>query len=76
MSKYSNPGKMDVDKAAEGILDRGGGMSSHWEGDHIHNTVYSRDENRRLSWNEYPDGTAKDVHSSKDGRSYMQYGNK
>ncbi|MBR3270057.1 hypothetical protein IKG07_02300 [Candidatus Saccharibacteria bacterium] len=75
MSKYSNPGKVDVERATESILDNGGGMNSHWQGDHIHNTVYSKDENRRLSWDEYPDGSIRDVHTSKGGRSYTEYGN-
>ena len=73
MAKYYNPGTVDVERAAEGILDNGGGMTSRREGDHIHNTAYSKDENRRLSWDEYPDGSIRNVHSSKDGRSYMQY---
>lgn len=73
MAKYFNPGKVDVERAAESIMDSGGGMDSKWEGDHIHNTAYSRNDNRRLSWDEYPDGSIKNVHSSKNGRSYMQY---
>ena len=80
MAKYDNPGIVDVEKAAESILSSGGGINSHWEGDHIHNTVYSKDNSgqntgQRLSWNEYPDGRITDVHSSKNGRSYMEYGN-
>ena len=75
MSKYSNPGKVDVERAAEGILDNGGGMTSRRKDDHIHNTAYSIDQNRRLSWDQYPDGSVKNVHTSKNGRSNTQYGN-
>ncbi len=75
MSKYDNPGKVDVERAAEGILDNGGGMTSSWKGDHTHNTAYSKDEDWHLSWDEYPDGTVANVHTDKDGRSYTQYGN-
>ena len=73
MSKYNNPGRVDVERASEGILDNGGGMSSTWKGDHTHNTAYSKSENRHLSWDEYPDGSVKNVHTDKDNRSYTQY---
>lgn len=73
MSKHDNPGKVNVERAAEGILDAGGGMTSRQQGDHIHNTAYSKTENRRLSWDEHPDGSISNVHTSKNGRSYTQY---
>jgi hypothetical protein len=76
MSKYNNPGTVDVNRAAESIVDNGGGISSRNRGDHIHNTAYSKDGNRHLSWDEYPDGSVKNVHTDKDGHSYTQYGNK
>ena len=75
MSKYYNPGEVDVEAAAESIVENGGGISSSWKGDHIHHTAYSRDEDRHLSWDEYPDGDIRNVHTDKDGRSYTQYGN-
>ena len=74
MSKYNNPGTVDVEKAAETIVENGGGMSSRWKDDHIHHTAYSKDENRHLSWDESPDGTISNVHTDKDGKSYTQYG--
>ena len=75
MSKFSNPGTVDVEKAAEGILASGGGITSRTRDDGtIHNTAYSKDENRRLSWDEHPDGKITDVHTSKNGRSYTGYG--
>lgn len=75
MAKYSNPGKVDVERAAESILDNGGGMSSKWKGDHIHHSAYSKDENVHLSWDEYPDGSVKNVHTDKNGRSRTDFGN-
>lgn len=75
MAKYYNPGKVDVEKAAEGILDAGGGISSRNYGDHIHHTAYSKDSNQHLSWDESHDGKISNVHTDKDGHSYYQYGN-
>lgn len=75
MAKYEDKAHVNVERAAESILDKGGGMDSKNYGDHVHNTVYSRDENRRLSWDEYRDGSVKNVHSSLNGKSYMQYKN-
>lgn len=76
MSLFSNPGKVDVERAAESIVENGGGMSSTQKGDHTHHTAYSRDENRHLSWDEDKDGNVSNVHTDKNGRSYTQYGNK
>ncbi len=74
-AKYDNPGRVDVEKAAEGILDAGGGMNSTQKDGYIHNTAYSKDENRHLSWDEYPDGSIRNVHTDKDNRAYTQYNN-
>ena len=73
---YNNPGKVDVERASESSLERGGGVSSKWEGNHIHNTAYSKEENRHLSWDEYPDGSIKDVHTDRNGNKYTDYGKK
>ena len=75
MSKHDNPGRVDVEKAADSIVENGGGRSSTQKDGYIHHTAYSRDENRHLSWDEYPDGSVKNVHTDKDGKSYTQYGN-
>ncbi|MBR2741659.1 hypothetical protein IKD98_02790 [Candidatus Saccharibacteria bacterium] len=48
-------------------------MTSRQKDGYIHNTAYSRDNNERLSWDEYPDGSIRNVHTSRDGSSYMQY---
>ncbi len=74
MGLFSNPGKVDVEKAAESIVENGGGMSSTQKGDHIHHTAYSRDEDRHLSWDEDKDGNVSNVHTDKNGRSYTDYG--
>ncbi len=74
MSKHYNSGKVDVEKAAESIVENGGGMSSTQKDDHVHNTAYSRTEDRHLSWDEYPNGDVKNVHTDKDGHSYTNYG--
>ena len=74
MSLFSNPGKVDVERAAESIVENGGGMSSTQKGDHTHHTAYSRDENRHLSWDEDKDGNVSNVHTDKGGRSYTDYG--
>ncbi len=74
-AKYDNPGKVDVERAAESIVDAGGGMKSEQKDGYIHNTAYSRDENRHLSWNEYPDGHIGEVHTDKGNHAYTQYGN-
>lgn len=73
MSLYNNPSKVDVERAAESIVEGGGGISSSWKDGYIHHTAYSKDENRHLSWDEYPDGSIKNVHTDKDGHSYTQY---
>ena len=74
-AKYDNPGKVDVERAAEGIIDAGGGMNSVQKDEYIHHSVYSKDENRHLSWNEYPDGSVGEVHTDKDNKAYTQYDN-
>lgn len=74
-AKYYNPGKVDVERAAESIIDAGGGMNSVQKDGYIHHSVYSKDENRHLSWNEYPDGSVGEVHTDKDNKAYTQYGN-
>ena len=75
MSLFSNSGKVNVEKASESIVENGGGISSTQKGDHIHHTAYSKDENRHLSWDEYPGGDVRNVHTDKDNKSYTQYGN-
>ena len=64
MSLYYNPGKVDVEEAEQSILAVGG--------EHI--VVYSRIENRHLSYDKYPDGHIENVHTDKDNHGYITYG--
>ena len=77
MADRYNPGTVDVERAAEGILDNGGGVNSYWDGDHIHTSVYSKDggsDHHHLSWDSYSDGSVDGVHTtSSDG--HTTYGN-
>lgn len=73
MALYSNPGRVDVKKAAEAIVEGGGGITSSQKDGYIHHTAYSRDENRHLSWDEFPDGSNRNVHTDKDNKAYTQY---
>ena len=75
MAKYYNPGAVDVERAAESIIANGGGITSRRDGDHLHHTAYSKDYNRHLSWDEYADGSIRNVHTDRDNRAYVQYGN-
>jgi len=75
-AKYNNPGRVDVERAAESIMSNpsGGGITSRQENGYIHNTAYSKEPGgKRLSWDEYPNGDIKNVHSSRNGSSYTQY---
>ena len=74
-AKNNNPGKVDVERAAESILDNGGGINSVQKDGYVHNSAYSKTENRHLSWDEYPDGSVRNVHTDKDNKAYTQYGN-
>ncbi|MBR0431759.1 hypothetical protein IJK16_02030 [Candidatus Saccharibacteria bacterium] len=75
MAKNSNPGKVDIDRATDSIVNNGGGVSSSWNRDgSIHTSVYSKSEDRHLSYDE-KDGKVSNVHTDKDGRAYMDYGN-
>lgn len=75
-SEYYNPGKVDIEKAVEGIRNAGGGTNVQHEADHDHHVAYAREKgyDRHFSYDEYPDGTIKNVHTDKDGEGYMTYG--
>ena len=77
-SKYSNPGRVDIDRATDSIVGSNGGVNSYWDGDHIHTSVYSRENTggAHLSYDEYPDGSIRNVHTDRGGSGYMTYGNK
>ena len=75
-SKYTNPGKVNVEKAVDSIVKSGGGTSSQQKDGYVHHTAYSTTENRHLSYDKYPDGSIKNVHTDKDNKGYTTYGNK
>lgn len=74
-SEYYNPGKVNIQAAVEGIVKAGGGVSSQQKDGYVHHTAYSRTKNHHLSYDQYPDGTIRNVHTDKDNRGYTTYGN-
>ena len=58
---YDNPGKVNVDQ----VLDTAKSVTStaHKDGT-IHTTVIFKDANRRFSYDENPDGSLANVHST------------
>ena len=75
MALYSNPGKVNIENVISSTLANGGGMNSTQKDGYVHNTVYSRGNDWHLSWDQRPDGSVENVHSTKDGTPYMDYGN-
>ena len=56
-----NPGNVNTDM----VIDNADGVNSVRRDDgSIHNTVYDKGENRRFSWNENPDGSTSEPHST------------
>lgn len=77
MSRYSNPGKVDIERAAADIIASGGSRTSERKNGYTHHTVYlhNKGHDRHLSWDEYDDGTIKNVHSTDDRGPAYTYGN-
>lgn len=74
MAKKYNPGNVNISKATESILKRGGGTNSRPNRDgSTHHTVYSSSEDRSFSYDKSPDGKISNVHSSKNGHANMDY---
>lgn len=73
-SKYYNPGKVNLDRAIEGIVNDGGEVTVQDKGSYEHIVAYSRKSNRHLSFDVYPDGHVENVHTDKDNRGYTTYG--
>lgn len=71
MSKNYNPGNVNTNR----VIDNADGVNSRTGSDgKIHNTAYDKNSNSRLSWNEKPDGTITDVHSTRqDDNSHTDY---
>ncbi len=74
MGLYFNPGRVDVEEAERGILAAGGDKTIQQKDGYEHIVVYSRTENRHLSYDKYPDGHIENVHTDKDNRGYTTYG--
>ena len=77
MSRYSNPGKVDVERAAAGIIAAGGVKTSTRKDGYTHYSVYvvNKGHDRHLSWDEYDDGSIRNVHTTDDIGPYVTYGN-
>lgn len=73
-SKYYNSGKVDVEMAERSILAAGGGKTVQHKNGYDHIIIYSRTENRHLSYNLFPDGHIEEVHTDLDNRGYTTYG--
>lgn len=77
MSLYNNPGKLDVEQAARDIVAVGGVRKEEPKSGYKHVVVYVKNagHDRHLSWDEYPDGTIKNVHTTGDSGPLYTYGN-
>lgn len=73
-SLYYNPGIVDVEEAERSILAAGGGKTVQHKDGYDHIVVYSRSENRHLSYDKYPDGHIERVHTDKGNSGYTTYG--
>lgn len=75
-AKNSNSGRINVEAVEKSILANGGGQSSRPNADgSTHVTTYSRDSDRHISVNKYPNGEMKEIHTDKDGKANMNYPN-
>jgi len=74
MAKNYNAGNINIEAVTRSILAAGGGISEKTNSDgSTHVSVYSRSENRHLSYDKDKDGTIYNVHTDKDNRAYMDY---
>ena len=76
-----NPGNINIEAVTESIVAEGGGISEkeNWDGYRYaegitHVSVYSRKENRHLSYNIDEDGYVTNVHTDMDNRALYNYG--
>ena len=82
MAKYYNPGNVNIQAAIDSILADGGGMTEkeNWDGRQYapgitHVSVYSRKTDWHFSFNVDESGYVTEVHSTKNGRPFYDYGN-
>ena len=73
MESYINPGRIDLEKAREGILRAGGDETRTNKGDHIHVTLYLKSRNWRLSYDDYGNGDYRNVHTTNEKLFHMSY---
>ena len=74
MAKYKNQGTVNVDAVTNSILSNGGGINKgNNEDGSTHISVYSRTENRHISYYKDTDVNISGVHSSNNGYPYMDY---
>lgn len=74
MAKNYNPGKVNIEAATSSILSNGGGVHQRSNADgSTHITVFSRTENRHLSYDKGKDGKVSNVHTDRNNRGYMDY---
>ena len=74
MAKNYNPGTVNIDAVTSSILSNGGGVSERSNHDgSTHVTVYSKTENRHLSYDKDETGKCYNVHTDKNNRAYMDY---
>ncbi len=73
MGRYYNPGRVDVEEAERSILAAGGNKIVKQKDGYEHIVIYSRSENRHLSYDKYPDGHIEKVHTDRDNHGYTTY---
>ena len=74
MADKYNPGTINIEKVTNAILSNGGGMSEKSRSDgSSHISVYSRTENRHMSYDRDAEGNISNVHTDKNNRAYMDY---
>lgn len=73
-AKHDNCGNVNIDAVTESIVANGGGVSerTNYDGS-THVTVYSRDDNRHLSYDKDSEGNITNVHTDRDNHAYTQY---
>ena len=77
MSRHPNKGKVDLEMAAADIIANGRTKKTERKNGYTHHIVYLKNKghDRHLSWDEYDDGTIKNVHTTDDRGAAYTYGN-
>ena len=74
MADKYNPGRINIDSVTTSILLNGGGINKSTNADgSTHTSVYSRAENRHLSYDRDKEDKVSNVHTDKNNRAYMDY---